>query len=121
MDTKFVDATIHGFLEKMTTGWRGFFSSSAKVTWVKYYFVLRNETLYLFVKDNYDKPVESINLELFTLEKEPAKKTKYNKEWVMELERTDESPICLAAPDEEMFRKWNQKIVKAIEFVVRGF
>lgn len=35
MDLRFADATMHGFLEKMTIGWRSFFSSSPKITWVK--------------------------------------------------------------------------------------
>ena len=48
MDRKFSDAAMHGFLEKRTVGWRSFFSSSAKVQWVKHYYVLRNNTLYVY-------------------------------------------------------------------------
>lgn len=58
LDAKFTDAQVHGFLEKMSTGWRSFFSSTPKVTWVKKYYVLRNDTLYVFEKDQYDKPIE---------------------------------------------------------------
>ncbi len=60
MDLKFVDAPVHGFLERMQLGWRGFFSSKAKVTWTRHYYVLRNDTLYLFEKDYLETPFDSI-------------------------------------------------------------
>ena len=58
MDLRFADSVAHGFLEKMSVSWRSYFSSNSKVAWMKYYFVLRNDTIYLFEKDAYDKPFD---------------------------------------------------------------
>lgn len=83
--------------------------------------MLRNETLYIFDKDSYDDPVDSIELEVYTLNREPGIKTKYNnKEWVLELLRNEEKPLCLAAENEQVFRKWNDKINDAIEESLLG-
>ena len=112
VDIRFIDTAMHGYLERMTAnyGWRSLFSSGggSKVTWVKYYFVLRTDggehTLSLYTKDNFDKAVEEIHLEAYApLAREPVKKQKYNKDWVFELQRADESPICLAAENTEKF------------------
>lgn len=33
VEVRFIDAMVHGLLEKMSIGWRSFFSSQSKVTW----------------------------------------------------------------------------------------
>lgn len=117
MDRRFADATMHGFLEKMTLGWRSFFSSSAKVQWVKQYYVLRNDTIYVYQKDSYEKPIDTISLEPFSIKRgEPARSAKYGgKEWVLELNRPDESPLVFAAENKDLFKCWSDKLFEAIE------
>lgn len=65
------------------------------------YYVLRHDSLYVFEKDHYDKPIDTISLEVFSIDTEPPEKTKYNKKWVLELMRADEQPLCLACENEE--------------------
>ena len=67
LDIRFVDAQCHGYLEKMTVGWRSFFSSTTKITWVKQYLVMRNDTIHVFEKDNFEVPTGQIFLEEYTL------------------------------------------------------
>ena len=118
MDLRFADSVAHGFLEKMSVSWRSYFSSNSKVAWMKYYFVLRNDTIYLFEKDAYDKPFDSIQLEPYTLmsRSEESRKAKYGgKVWVLELARSEESPICLSCETEEEYKRWSECLNNSIE------
>ena len=67
MDLRFGDAAMHGWLERLSFNWRSFFSRNAKLTWVKNYYVLRNDTLYVFDKDNLEEPIEQHSLDTYTL------------------------------------------------------
>ena len=92
LDVRFKDAVIHGFLDKMTQSWRQKFttivgSKPQASTWVRYYYVLKKFTLYVYEKDNYDRPMETLNLEAFSLSSKGSGHG--GKEWVFELSRLE--------------------------------
>lgn len=121
MDIRFGDAVIHGWLEKMTMGWRALFSKNAKLQWVRNYYVLRNDTLYVFDKDNFDTPIDEIQLDVYTVQMEPGRPAKYGgKQWVLELTRSEENPLCFACESEDRFHRWVAKIQNAIEESLLG-
>jgi hypothetical protein len=117
-DLKFADAPVHSFLERMTTSWRSFFSNSSKVAWVKLYYVLRKYTIYIFEKDFYDTPADSIylgELKLVSRSVESRKAKFDGRAWVLELTRNDQAPLCLSCEDEETYKKWHDTLESAIE------
>jgi hypothetical protein len=84
MDIRFGDSIMHGWLDKMTMGWRTFFSNNAKLTWVRNYYVLRSDTLYAFDKDNFDTPLDSYPLDPYQVQHQPGAPGKYGgKQWVI--------------------------------------
>lgn len=118
MDVKFANAPAHSFLEKMTTSWRSFFSSSSKVAWIKHYYVLRKDTIYVYEKDSYEAPIEMIHLEPFSLVSRSleSRQAKFGgRGWVLELARHDQAPLCLSCEDQDAFDKWSECIANAIE------
>jgi len=54
---------------------------------VRYYYVLKKFTLYVYEKDNYDRPMETLNLEAFSLSSKGSGHG--GKEWVFELSRLE--------------------------------
>lgn len=119
MDIRFGDANMHGWLEKMTMGWRALFSKNAKLQWVRNYYVLRNDTLYVFDKDDFESPLDTYQLDMFTLQ--PGRPAKYGgKEWVLELTRPEENPICFACEGKDKYERWMGKMQEAIDEAMLG-
>ena len=109
MEARFKSAAQHGFLSKLTLGWRhklgGLTTSLAvqhsdyqKTTWVKSYYVLQRGSLYVYERDNYDKPLETVQLESYRLL--PGASPVHNgRQWVLQVQRGEEQPVCLACED----------------------
>ena len=70
LDVRFAEADMHGFLEKIRKTWRSRITSifTGAIEWVKYYYVLKKNILYVFEEDNYEKPISYLDLSLFALE-----------------------------------------------------
>jgi hypothetical protein len=97
LNARFVDADHHGYLEKIRRSWRSIFTGS--VEWVKYYYVLKGHILYIFEINNYDKPMQF--LDISPLYVDQGKFKDYNRNNVILLIMGVEEPLALAAENEQ--------------------
>jgi len=115
LDVRFADADMHGCLEKISSSWRSRLSSffSGTINWVKFYYVLKKNILYIFEENNYDRPMKYLDLSLYTLVE--ARFKDFNRDFVFKLMLSQEEPISLAAENEERYKLWIERISEAIE------
>ena len=97
LKTIFADADMHGYLDKVQKTWRARITSlfTGVIEWVKYYYVLKKNILYVFEVNNYEKPISYLDLKMITLDR--ASRKDYQREYVFKLLFSIEEPIALAA------------------------
>jgi PH domain len=72
---------------------------------------MKRSTLYIYEKDNYDKPFQILSLESVTLIKHPEKSYQ-GKEWLIEIKKSHNDVICLACDSQEVKTKWIKNLEK---------
>jgi len=106
LKTRFNKPRFFGFLEKVSCNWRSKVSSlfGGGLKWVRKMYVLRQDSMYVYDENNYDKPAKVFSIGMYTLEK--VKNKEYNKNFVFKLLAPDEEVRVYAAPDENDFNTW---------------
>ena len=85
---------------------------------MKSYYVLQRGSLYVYERDNYDKPLETVQLESYRML--PGTSPVHNgRQWVLQVQRGEEQPVCLACEDGETYVRWKESIGEAIRLGTR--
>ena len=56
----------------------------SQITWIKYFYVLKRDTLFIYEKDNYEKPFEILDIREYSVAK-GSQESSNGKKWILEL------------------------------------